>query len=755
MPQIIYFGYLGPNRRSDLRVVEARLTFTAEQAQEEGFEGFADHIRQLLITGGVLARAEAFPPDPFPDRSMENYASLLAQTALLFQRKAGHRVGFYEVSCEPERLRCTVLVEHEHCDVGMTAMKLAVELITGKRTLLAEPFRGFCEFARRRLLPLETEAIIAAARRQHIPCYQLERFPLTHQPGGPARIRNNGLLRLGAGARGRLLEGTILREETSEQVKSWLHNAEDRRGLLRSLGVQPAAAPPAGASQFHVVVVAGQVFALEALAGGRVQAVENIDGAVSELATKVYREAGKQAVSLLLVGEGLDRPLSSGSIQVLDFQLAPDLGALFSTDSGHAPGMLEMVADSLVKDLFPTPEQARIPIVAITGTNGKTTTSRMVSHIFQHAGLQPGLICTNGAFIDGKMLMAEDAGTVIGHTRMLVRDDIGSAVLETHHRGIFLRGFAFHDCDVAICLNVSEDHLDHGGIESLDEMVELKCALVKRASRAAVLFADNPGSCGMREHVKAKKLWLVSLESDIAGLRALAGDREASFSVLESMDGQEWLVLYDRDQRVELMESRQIPVTFDGAARFNVSNAMHAACAAFEIGVPADVIRAALAGFQVSREFTPGRLNVYDRLPFRVIVDNAHNPDGLQQLMKFVDLQAPAGRKVISFAGPSGRLEIFYRKMARAVAGHFDLYFCNDRIPKGKEKPDFFAPILRDELLACGIEQGKVLLGSRGREAWQQIFGNCAPGDLLILLLSPVEFEEARRFIEEFPNPRH
>lgn len=755
MPQISYFAYLGPNRRSDLRMVEVQLGFSAEEAKVDRFGDFVDHVRRLLSLAGILTPNETFPPESLPDEFMGGFASLLAQTALLFQRKAGHRVEYHQVLCEPKHRRCTVLVEHEHCDVGLTAMSLAVDLVTRERTQLTEPFERFCEFARERLLPLETEAIIAAARRQHLPCYQLERFPLMHKPGGAERIRNNGLLRLGQGAHGRLLEGTFLPEEASETVQTWLSGAEDRRSLLQSLGVQLAVTAPEGAHKFHVVVIGEQIFAIEELGEGHVSLVLNIHETLSELALRIYREAGNQPVSLVLAGNGLNQPLNSGSIEVLDFQLAPDLGALFSAVNGHHGVMLDKVADCLVKNLFPTSDQARIPTVAITGTNGKTTTSRMVSHILQFAGMKPGLICTNGSFINGKMLFDADMGSAIGHTRMLVRDDIESAVLETHHRGICLRGFAFHECDVVACLNVTEDHLDHGAIESLDELVEIKYALVARARQAVILYADNPGSCGMRGRVNADKLWLVSLESDIVTLRALAGDRKASFSVLENIEAQEWLVLYDDGQRIPLMESRHIPATFHGAARFNVSNAMHAAPAALEVGVPVDAIRSALSKFRADREQTPGRLNVYDQLPFRVIIDNAHNPDGLRQLMKFVDRQSPTGRKVISFAGPNGRWENIYRQMARAVAGHFDLYFCNDPAPKGNEKPDHYAPILHDELLACGIEQQKVFLGKRGREAWEQVFSACAPGDLLMLVLSSVEFEDARNLIEEYADSAH
>ncbi len=312
MPQIVYFPYLGPNRRSDLRLVEARVEFTTQQASEEGLEGFADYIRQLLAAGGVLTPGEVFPPDPFPDLYMRGFASLLAQTALLLQRKAGHDVDFYQVTCEPERRRCIVLVEHEHCDVGMTAMKLAVELVHGKRSQLAQPFREFRDFARERILPLETKAIIAAARRHGVPCAQLEQYPLEYKEDRFGRIRKNGALRLGHGARGRVLEGSILPREVSESVKAWLGSAEARRRLLQSLDIPPAAVPPAGAHRFHVVVVGGHVFAAEELGERRARAVANIDKSVSELALRVYREAGSQTIDLMLAGEGLDRPLGAG-----------------------------------------------------------------------------------------------------------------------------------------------------------------------------------------------------------------------------------------------------------------------------------------------------------------------------------------------------------------------------------------------------------------------------------------------------------
>lgn len=163
MPVIEWFAYCFPNRRTDKTVVEITLGF--KPADQHAFPQHTSDVRNILISSGILAAEEVFPRQTLPDDRMGWYTSLLVQTALLFQRKAGHRVSFYSVSYFPDQNRSIALLEHEHCDVGMTAVKLAVELLTGKRRFLAEPFELFGKFAHERLLPVETEAIIKAAKR--------------------------------------------------------------------------------------------------------------------------------------------------------------------------------------------------------------------------------------------------------------------------------------------------------------------------------------------------------------------------------------------------------------------------------------------------------------------------------------------------------------------------------------------------------------------------------------------------------------
>jgi len=175
MPVIEWFAYCFPNRRTDKTVVEITLNF--KPADLHGFPKHSSEIKNILVNNGILKSEDIFPEQALPNDRICWYTSLLVQTALLFQRKAGHRVSFYSISSDPGQNCSIALLEHEHCDVGMTAVKLAVELVAGKRRLLTEPFRAFTQFALERLLPRETEAIIKAASQRDIPCIQLERQP--------------------------------------------------------------------------------------------------------------------------------------------------------------------------------------------------------------------------------------------------------------------------------------------------------------------------------------------------------------------------------------------------------------------------------------------------------------------------------------------------------------------------------------------------------------------------------------------------
>jgi len=748
MPEILFFPYFGPNRRSDRRVVEIRLDF--ETADENGIPQLVSDTRKLLEGAGILSKEEPFPDEPLPEQSLAAYSSLLAQIALLFQRKCDHRVGFFSIIDVPGKRRQFALVEYEHCDVGMTAVKLAVEIITGKRHSVSEPFKLFSEFAQQRKLPFETGAIIKAASGRGIPHFQLEQGALAGKFDTGFRVRPNGLLILGHGAANHVLDGTFCVDMAADNIKALHRNPGQRRALLENLGFEPAPYDDrAGSMLFHLLSINRQVIAVARMADDSMHVVDEVHPSFIDLTLAIGEETGHLPLSASLAATSLSEPLEVTGGAVLDFDLAPNLETLLMQCEG-GQALLDQAASEMIDWLFPDPGNARMPIIAVTVTNGKTTTCRMISFILKHSGRNPGLVCSDGILLNGVQVSDSDACSFLGHARVLTSKLVDTAVLEAHHRGIAIRGFAYDSCNVAVCLNVTEEHLIEGEIETVEEMAQIKRALPERASDAAVIFVDDPHCISMRDFLSAEKICLVSLRLGADQLRSQFGDKAAYMCVLETIEGADWLVILDREKRLPVLPVKQVPATFDGAARFNVSNAMHAAAASYLAGTDIELIRAALSQFKAGTELTPGRMNVFDELPFKIIIDYAHTPDSVKKVCEFVDKQDVSGRKLIAFSGSTERVDLQNRHVASEIAGHFDFYFCKDYQGPDEVERGFVAPFMQQVLIEEGVPEAHTTVLTYGKEVIFSILDACEQGDLLVMLLGTIEKGSAPAYIREF-----
>ncbi len=756
MHEIRFFPYYGPNRRSDKRVVEINLDFGSEHFS--GVPWQASDIKKVLVNAGVLTAQEDYPEQALPDERMHWFSSLLAQTALLLQRKNGHRVGFFSVLVEPETNHFTALVEHEHTEVGMGAVKLALKLFSAGPQAFIHAYRSFSKFARDRALSLETAAIIECARQRDIPVFQLEREPLQGQIDIGYRIRPNGLLLLGHGAAGLTLDGIYCVERANERTSSLLRNLQQRLALLKRLGLPLIGSEMqdiASLHQFHLLMINRQFTALQELNGHRMKPVSGVHGSFREMCENISAEVGFMPLVISLKTADLSLPATETAFAIQDFKLAPDLGRFLGRCTDGAR-LMDEAANNLLDWLFPGGVTTHMPIIAVTGTNGKTTTCRMLNHIVQTAGKKPGLVCTDGIYLNGQRVSNNDASTPVGHSAILINKDADFAVLEAHHFGLAERGFAFDYCDVAICLNVSNDHLGLRNINTVEQMAEVKRSLLERARDAVVINADNPLTLAMLGHVNAEKKCLVSMETGVYELQGQHGEKRVCCCVLEWSEGEEWLVLYDEGGRIPITTTTQIPSSFNGTARFNICNAMHAAAASYFSGIGIDTIRVALGSFECSYETTPGRLNQFAGLPFRVVMDYAHNGDGFKNLAEHIDSQLVPGRKILMIYYNGDRRDSDIKAAATLVAGHFDHYVCrNAKVLRNSRHPDEVPALLKTGLISAGVSESTI---SVVPEAWQAVrhtLAMASAGDLVVLLACAAEFQAIWDLLSEMARTDH
>ena len=744
MPQTLFFPFYGPGRRADFPVIEIRLQFAPDEEPEPGKTAslLAEQLASLGEPGSAIADAQAGDL-----HARARYGNLLARAALALQRACGHRVNYTSDCTEIGPDRWMVLVEHEDAKTGMAVVGLLTGILTGQAD--ANALLNFSRVARARALPNETRAIMAELRSRDIPFLQPEREPLDAHYKGRGRLRPGGLLCVGQGKHSVMLDGTFSTSGAGLALRRLLSDPRQRRLVLQQTGLPmlPNPAPVLSPGQHcRVLVINRWHAAVQSGLDGSASWLEHPDPDLVRAARMLSDRINGAPVALDIATADGSRPLGETGGAVIDFDLAPDLGKTFAQcQDGEA--WVRSAAARFVDWLFPEPDSARIPIVAITGTNGKTSTSRMAAAVLGRAGMEPGLVCSDGIYERGRRISKGDGSAFIGHARALMSQSVSSAVLEAHHRGIAVRGFAFDHCDVAVCLNVTEDHIAPGQIETLEEMVEIKRALVERGREGAVLNADNAGCRSMRAHVTANRVAWYSSTLDPGALRerVQAGDL---LCVIEQREDDEWIVLHD-DEPTAVMPVAELPFAHGGAARCFVENAMAVVCAAHLLTVSLEAVRQALGAFELSHDNTPGRLNVYRGLPFTVVVDYAHNPDGMRRLAEFAERFPVGGRRLMLLAGTGSRSDEHIVRTARACVGVFDHYVCRSYPRLRGREPEEVQALQSEALLESGVPGSAITTGLDPVASMDAILKMAGSEDLVVMVVSSTEFEDVHRRLSE------
>ncbi len=390
------------------------------------------------------------------------------------------------------------------------------------------------------------------------------------------------------------------------------------------------------------------------------------------------------------------------------------------------------VAGKVIDMLFPNGEETRIPIAAITGTNGKTTTSRMLGHIMKTSGKIVGMTSTDGVYVDGKLSVK---GDMTGPTsaQIVLRDPmVDFAVMETARGGLVRSGLGYQRSNVAACLNVSADHLGLGGINTVEELAVVKRVVVESATDTAVLNADDINCLKMADYADAGTIFYVTTNpgNSLVKEHIQAGGKAI---VLEKGMNGEMLTIYDNGLHIPVLWSHLIPATLEGKAVFNVQNAMFAAAMAYSFGVDLDNIRHGLRTFDTSYFQAPGRMNVYDEHPFKVILDYGHNPAALQAVAALASQMEVTGRRICVVSMPGDRRDEDVADAGAALAGHFDQFICKADDRRRGRGHDEIPQLLRRALIDAGTGDEKISIIPDEVEAVNTALEMAVPGDLLVI----------------------
>lgn len=439
---------------------------------------------------------------------------------------------------------------------------------------------------------------------------------------------------------------------------------------------------------------------------------------------RIARLIGLDICGIDIIANELSTPLAENGGGVIEVNAGPG----FRMHLDPAEGLPRNVAEPVIDMLYPPGSSARIPILTVTGTNGKTTTTRMLAHIMKQTGATVGFNTTDGIYINNELMMTGDCTGPVSAEFILKDPTVDVAVLECARGGLLRAGLGFHNCDVSIVTNVGGDHLGLGGIDTIEKLAKVKSVVPRTVFKSgyAILNADDDLVYGMKEEIEAN-IALFSLDENNPRIK-----KHIAKNGLSAVYENGYITIMKGAWKIRILRDVEVPITFNGTAEFNIYNVLGAVLAAYVSNVSMDNIKVALQTFIPSPAMTPGRMNLFSFSNFKVMLDYAHNTHGMKAIGKFVR-QQPAIRKIGIIAGVGDRRDEDTIELGEEAAQSFDeIIIRQDKNLRGRTSEEIV------DLLKKGIQNispdKKITVILDESEAIDYAIRESQPGDFITII---------------------
>lgn len=441
------------------------------------------------------------------------------------------------------------------------------------------------------------------------------------------------------------------------------------------------------------------------------------------MSERISQIIGLNVIGIDIIADSLEKPITSDTAGVVEVNAAPG----FRMHLNPTKGKQRNIASYIINMLFPPGSIHSVPIVAVTGTNGKTTTTRLISHILGLSGRVVGMTSTDAVIIDNIPILKGDYSGPEGTRKVMMDATIDMAVLEVARGGILRRGLGYDASDVGVFLNISSDHLGEGGIDTLEELTRLKSSVTEavKPSGYAVFNADDPRVLSCIDKTPGHPV-LFSRNPEHPALKTNYDQGNLNVTI---KDGK--IIIQKKGWISTVASVVEIPITFDGKAWFNIENVMAAVASTAVLGLNETKIRAGLVSFSPSIGQSPGRMNIIDVGDFKVVVDYGHNIGAIKATGDFIKELMP-GRKIRMTSGVGNRRTEDILAFGSALANYYDYIVICDADPRGRALGET-ARIVKEGLLKSGFTPDMITLVDDEKEATKISLSMARKGDLVVL----------------------